>query len=58
MKSPLTGEQLSNVFSEFEPHLIPQTFNVDEELLNTIEKIHSIQLTSKKCLKTCKTGNS
>lgn len=38
MKSPLTGEQLSNVFSEFEPHLIPQTFNVDEELLNTIEK--------------------
>lgn len=38
MKSLLTGEQLSNVFSEFEPHLIPQTFNVDEELLNTIEK--------------------
>lgn len=37
MKSLLTGDQLSNVFSEFEPHLVPRTFIVDEKLLNTIE---------------------
>lgn len=38
MKSLLTGDRLSNVFSEFEPHLIPRTFNVDEKLLNLIER--------------------
>lgn len=38
MKSLLTGDRLSNVFSQFEPHLIPCTFNVDDKLLNTIEE--------------------
>lgn len=36
MKSLLTGEVLSNVFSEFEPYLSPQTFCVSDELLDTI----------------------
>ena len=36
MKSLLTGERLSDVFLEFEPYLVPQTFLVTDELLERI----------------------
>jgi len=37
MKSLLTGERLGDVFLEFEPYLVPQTFLVTDELLKEIE---------------------
>lgn len=37
MKSLLTGERLGDVFLEFEPYLVPQTFLVTDELLKKIE---------------------
>ncbi len=36
MKSLLTGERLADVFLEFEPYLVPQTFLVTDELLEKI----------------------
>lgn len=36
MKSLLTGERLSDVFSEFEPYLVPQTFDVSDDILEKI----------------------
>lgn len=36
MKSLLTGERLADVFLEFEPYLVPQTFLVTDELLKKI----------------------
>lgn len=38
MKSLLTGQKLSDVFSEFEPYLTPQTFVITPELLDTISQ--------------------
>ena len=38
MKSLITGDNLSNVFLQFEPYLSPKTFTIDQ---NTIEKIRS-----------------
>lgn len=38
MKSLLTGQKLSDVFSEFEPYLTPQTFVITSELINTISQ--------------------
>lgn len=37
MKSLLTGERLSNVFLEFEPYLVPQTFLIQDDLFHTIQ---------------------
>lgn len=37
MKSLLTGEGLSNVFLEFEPYLVPQTFLIYNDLFHTIQ---------------------
>jgi len=37
MKSLLTGEGLSNVFLEFEPYLVPQTFFIDDVLFHKIQ---------------------
>lgn len=37
MKSLLTGERLSDVFLEFEPYLVPQTFFIDDILFRTIQ---------------------
>ena len=37
MKSLLTGEGLSDVFLEFEPYLVPQTFFIDDVLFHTIQ---------------------
>lgn len=37
MKSLLTGEGLSDVFLEFEPYLVPQTFFVEDDLFHTIQ---------------------
>lgn len=36
MKSLLTGERLSDVFLEFEPYLVPQTFLTTDEILEKI----------------------
>lgn len=37
IKSLLTGENMSNVFSEFEPYLTPQTFLFSEEIKEKLE---------------------
>lgn len=37
MKSLLTGERLNNVFLEFEPYLVPQTFLIQDDLFHTIQ---------------------
>lgn len=38
MKSLLTGQKLSDVFSEFEPYLTPQTFEITTEMIDAISK--------------------
>lgn len=38
MKSLFTGERFSEVFSEFEPYLEPQTFTVTDEILERISE--------------------
>lgn len=37
MKSLLTGERLNNMFLEFEPYLVPQTFLIQDDLFHTIQ---------------------
>lgn len=38
IKSLITGERLSNVFSQFEPYLNPTSFIIDKELINRIKQ--------------------
>jgi len=37
MKSLLTGDGLRDVFLEYEPYLVPQTFFIDDDLFHTIQ---------------------